>query len=92
MTELPESNLTKNLREQAEDLQNNIQTINELFEICSNSSLSEDELLKKAAPMIEKLGKNNPEVEKELKEVLLSGDSSKIKAFFDQEIQRRKSL
>ncbi|MCP5506288.1 MAG: hypothetical protein H7A38_05335 [Chlamydiales bacterium] len=92
MAELPESNLTKKFKEQAADLQDNLHTLNELFELCCNSSLSEEELIKKAAPMVEKLGKKNPEVAKELKEVLLSGNHSKIKAFFDQDIQRRKAL
>lgn len=92
MAELPESNLTKKFKEQAADLEDNLYTLNELFELCCDSSLSEDELLKKASPMVEKLGKKNPEVAKELKEVLLSGDHSKIQAFFDKDIQRRRSL
>ena len=92
MAELPESNLTKKFKEQAADLQGNLFMLNELFELCCDSSLSEDELLKKATPMVEKLGKKNPEVAKELKEVLLSKDHGKIKAFFDKDIQRRRSL
>lgn len=92
MAELPESNLTKKFKKQAEDLHDNLHTLNELFKLCCDSSLSESELLKKASPMVEKLGKRNPEVAKELKEVLLSKDHKKIKAFFDKDIKRRRSL
>ncbi len=92
MTDLPESNLTKKFKEKAGELEDNLSTVNELFQLCCDSSLSESELLQKATPLVEKLSKSNPEVAKELKEVLTSGDHSKIKAFFDKDIQRRASL
>ena len=92
MAELPESNLTKKFKDQASQLEDNLFTLNELFQLCCDSSLSEDALLKKATPMVEKLAKSNPDVAKELKEVLTSGDHSKIKAFFDKDIERRASL
>lgn len=92
MAELPESNLTKKFKAQANQLENNLITLNELFQLCCDSSLSEDELLKKATPMVKKLSESNPDVAKELKEVLISGDQSKIKAFFDKDVQRRANL
>lgn len=92
MAELPESNLTKKFKDQASQLEENLLTLNEILQLCSDSSLSEADLLKKAAPLVEKLSKSNPDVAKELKEVLISGDQSKIKAFFDKDIQRRASL
>ena len=92
MAELPESNLTKKFKNQASELESNILSLNEILQLCSDSSLTEDQLLQKASPIIEKLSKSNPSVGKELKEVLTSGDHSKIKAFFDKDIQRRKQL
>ena len=92
MAELPESNLTKKFKDQAAQLEDNLLALNEILQLCCDSSLSEADLLKKAAPLVEKLSKSNPDVAKELKEVLISGDQSKIKAFFDKDIQRRASL
>ncbi|MCB1072494.1 MAG: hypothetical protein H7A41_03740 [Chlamydiales bacterium] len=92
MAHLPETNLTKKFQAQAAQLEDNLFTLNELFQLCCDSSLSEDQLLKKASPLVEKLAKSNPEVAKELKEVLTSGDHSKIKAFFDKDIERRANL
>ena len=92
MANLPESNLTKKLQDQAEQLGDNLLTINEIIQMCSDSSLSEDELLQKALPLVEKLGKNNPNVSQELEEVLTSGDHGKIKAFFDKDLERRANL
>ncbi|QVL56658.1 MAG: hypothetical protein KFB93_04555 [Simkaniaceae bacterium] len=92
MAELPESNLTKKFMAQASQLEDNLFTLNELFQLCCDPSLSEADLLKKATPMVEKLAKSNPDVAKELKEVLTSGDQGKIKAFFDKDIKRRESL
>ncbi|MDJ0651625.1 MAG: hypothetical protein QNJ27_01235 [Simkaniaceae bacterium] len=92
MAKLPESNLTKKFQDQVAQLEDNLFTLNELFQMCCSSSLSEEELLKKASPLVEKLAKNNPEIAKELKEVLTSGNHGKIKAFFDKDIQRRANL
>ncbi|MCB1115776.1 MAG: hypothetical protein KDK71_04830 [Chlamydiia bacterium] len=92
MSEQNESNLEKKLREQHESITNDLSLVQEIVDLCSNSSLSEDELLKKAMPIIEKIGNKHPEVEKELKEVLLSGDHTKLKAYFDKDVQRRANL
>ncbi|MEM8728223.1 MAG: hypothetical protein AAGE99_05970 [Chlamydiota bacterium] len=92
MANLPESKLTKKFQSQAARLKDNLSTLNDLFQLCCDSSLSEKELLKKASPLVEKLAANNPDVAKELKEVLVSGDQEKIKAFFDQDIKRRTDL
>ncbi len=92
MADLPESNLTKKFKAQANELEDNLFTLNKLFELCCDSSLSEEELLQKATPLVEELAKSNPDVAKDLKEVLTSGNQSKIKAFFKKDIERRANL
>lgn len=92
MANLPDSKLTKKLQSLATELNDNLSALYEILKICSDASLSEDELLKKAAPMIAQLAKSNPEAGKDLKEVLMSGDQKKIKAFFNQDIERRAHL
>ena len=89
MVLLPESNFSKKLKEQAEQLNNNLSTLDEILKLCSNPSIGEDELLKQAGPMIQKLAKDHPHVAKDIQEVLISGEPTQVKAFFDKEIQRR---
>jgi len=84
MADLPESNLTKKFKDQANELEANLFTLNKLFELCCDSSLSEEDLLQKATPLVEELAKS--------KEVLISGDQGKIKAFFMKDIERRANL
>jgi len=81
MVELPESNLAKECKSQVNQIENTLSIINELIQLCSDSSLPEDKLLAKAIPLVKKLGGKNPHVAEELKEVLMSGDHEKIKAF-----------
>ena len=92
MVELPESNLTKQFKKQATQLEDNLFTINKLVELCCDRSLSEGDLLKQAIPIVEKLAKSHPNVGKDLQQILTCGDYSKIKDFFDQDIQRRANL
>ena len=92
MVHLPESKFSKNLKAQTEQLNENLSTLSEIIKLSSDPSLTEAELLKQAAPMIEQLAKDHPNVAKDIKEVLVSGSSTQIKAFFDQEVQKRHHL
>ncbi|MCB1084759.1 MAG: hypothetical protein KDK60_01505 [Chlamydiia bacterium] len=85
MSHIPEKDLSHHLHNQEEEVHNNLFIINKLYKLCNNNSLSEVELVEKARPLIESLGKTNPIVAKELYEVLKSGDLEKINGYFKAE-------
>lgn len=85
MSAQPNKNLVNHYQQTESELADNLYMLNELFKLFGDKSLSDEELIHKALPLIEKLGHNNPHAAKEIREVLESNDQSKIKAYFEKE-------
>ena len=85
MSHTPEEDLARHLKQQEGEIHGNLFMLNQLFQLCSDASLSEKDLLKQAFPILEKLSETNPLVATEIKEVLAIGDMKKIEAYFEQE-------
>ena len=85
MSHSPEEDLARHLKQQEGEIHGNLFMLNQLFQLCADTSVSEKDLLKQAIPIVEKLSETNPMVAKEIKEILATGDMKKIEAYFEQE-------
>ena len=85
MDHTPKESLSGHLKQQEGKVQGNLFMLNQLFQLCSDKSLSEKDLQKQAVPIVEKLSKTHPIVATEIQEVLATGDIKKIEMYFEQE-------
>ena len=55
MSHTPEEDLARHLKQQEGEIHGNLFMLNQLFQLCADTSLSERHLLKQAVPIVEKL-------------------------------------
>ena len=85
LSQSPEEDLSHQFQQQEYALHGNLFMLNQLFKICSHTSLSVDDVMKQASHILQEFSKTNPAVAKELHEVLETGDKSKINEYFTKE-------
>ena len=83
--QFPEKELINDFKKEEKAIHNNLITLNELFLICSDESLSMDQIVSQCAPLLEKFKKLNPLAAEELEALIASKERKNILNFFEEE-------